>query len=96
MRTWKRTPFACLCGLCGETVLVGKPVLEIRVTFGSARTPSLHIRCEKCLGPAPPDLPPLVERAIEFAPICHILTGPGALPFDFKTRGAGREPGEDD
>lgn len=85
-----------ICGLCRSDIAKGAPVLEIRVTFGNARTPSLHNRCDKCMGPAPPDLPAFVELTPAFTPMAHILTGPGALPFDFKARGAGREPGEDD
>lgn len=96
MRTWKRAPFLCLCGLCRGDIAKGAPVLEIRVTYGGARSASLHMRCEKCMGPAPPDLPAFVERAPEFTPMVHILTGPGALPFDFKSRATGeREPGEE-
>lgn len=61
----------------------------------NVKTPK--VRCEACEGPAPPDLPALVERMPEpIAPMVHVLAGVGALRFDHKAAQLGeREPGED-
>jgi len=52
------------------------------------------VRCEACVGEAPPDLPLRVEQQ----PIMATSTWSriGSLPFDFKLAQSGRDPGEAD
>jgi len=92
MRTWGRALVACRCGLCGQKIARGEPVLRIGV-------PSLTrvLLRGGCCVQAPPDLPPLVERVpIATPPLVHLRPGPHALPFDFKSAAAGeREPGQE-
>jgi hypothetical protein len=55
----------------------------------------LLLRCALCVGPAPPDLPAVIEtRALP--PMVMTRVHPDMLPRDFKLAAAGeREPGED-
>jgi len=89
MRRWLRATSDRLCGLCHGLIHEGEPVLLIDIG------PTIKLyRCERCAGPAPPDLPPLVAPV----PIPRtVLTrfSRGMLPLDWKTRGVGREPGEE-
>jgi hypothetical protein len=92
MRHWRRALCARLCGRCGHVIERGKPMLVIELP----RLSHTKVRCDVCDGPAPPDLPALVEHQIPITPMAHIRTGVSALPFDYKLAAAGREPGEDD
>lgn len=94
MRAWRREPQGRFCGLCQHTYIEkGEPVLEIRV-HGMQRA---LVRCVRCVGPAPPDLPPLIERAEPApTPMQRLRVVAGSLPADFKLAAAGeRDPGED-
>jgi len=84
-----------LCGRCGATIAKGDPVLRIVMVRGGHTL--RFVRCAKCDGPAPPDLPPLVVRSTTIAPSALHRVGT-LLPFvDWKTRAAERErePGEE-
>ena len=104
MRTWTRADRVTLCGRCEHRFLsVGEPMLVIRLQGRE------FIRGARGEGPAPPDLPPLVERTgITPTPLVRLAVGmlplawkrqpapdrPGAL--DFKARATGeREVGEE-
>lgn len=93
MRTWIRVPTARLCGKCGEAMPAGAPA--VLLTFGAIS----KVRCEACAGKAPPDLPPIIERAprvpTTMAPVQSLSR---MLPLDWRpaTVGVTREPGEDD
>jgi hypothetical protein len=81
------------------------PVLVIEFARGG-RHALRFFRCAECDGPAPPDLPPFVERVNTIAPSALHRVG-SLLPFgpapvdpqivDWKTRAAEgeREPGEE-
>jgi hypothetical protein len=91
VRTWKRVPIGLTvkCGRCGEVIAQAAPVLVITID----RVHRTLDRCEAvaCGGPAPPDLPPLLERVIEPAPA--FVPVRQLLPLDWRTRAADREPG---
>jgi hypothetical protein len=80
MRTWTRAPRVRRCGRCGTDVAVGAPYLSIRLA-GTGRE---LVRCATCEGPAPPDLPALIEPRSAHEPIN--LTRFGILPMDFSRR----------
>lgn len=90
MRTWSRATFDTECGLCRQAIPRGAPVLRITAP---SMTRAL-LRCSACRE-APPDLPPLVERApLPATPLVRFT--PDMLPLDWKARQAGaREPGEE-
>lgn len=102
-REWIRSAVSTRCGNCNTEIHKGDPVLLIVIVRGSRVL--RFVRCGDCEGPAPPSLPPLVERT----PIVPSPSRLGAtlLPFgreprgdrvDWKTRateGAEREPGEE-
>ncbi len=94
MRTWSRSGGDQLCGRCKSPIGRTDPILIIRLHGGT----SVRVRCQACADePVPSNLPPLPA----LGPVRSILpvpTGPGALPFDWKTCAAvaEREPGEDD
>lgn len=81
------------CGLCNGSIPKGDPLIRVDVPLLKRQL----FRCKVCVGPAPPDLPPLIERSpADPTPFAHILTGANALPFDFKRAAIGeREPGEE-
>ena len=93
MRTWNRARSDGHCGSCRAPIAVGSPVLLIR--FGGDTGRAL-VRCVACEGPAPPDLPTLVELKVIPIPIPMTRFAAGMLPLDFKSRQMAREPGEDD
>lgn len=97
MRTWERARAACLCGLCGRILAKGDAVLVFSIARGT-RPPIRRIRCDRCEGPAPPDLPALVARAPR-APLPFVRVQPtlplGSALADWRARQAGREPGEE-
>ena len=86
MRRWVRTPLDRLCGGCGTAVKKGAPILEVSI----ASVAHVLVRCEGCEGPAPADLPPLVERTT--AAVVPVPRFAGLLPLDWKQRQASREP----
>lgn len=61
MRAWDRVAVATLCGGCGRTLMKGDAVLVITRPRATGK-PLRFLRCDKCEGPAPPDLPAFVER----------------------------------
>ncbi len=104
MRTWSRAPRLLFCGFCKRReIQKGDPVLNI--TLGTSQR-QLR-RCVDCSGPAPPDLPPLIEqkKAGDFEMVSFASVKPKtrgelkAMQFKVKEwmpyRDA-REPGEDD
>ena len=99
MRTWERLHAATLCGACGRPLEVGDPVLVFIIERGT-RPPIRRVRCDRCEGPAPPDLPAFIQLSnaitptplTRFAPLLPLST-PLA---DFRARQSGeREPGEE-
>jgi hypothetical protein len=111
MRTWTRVAVpATLCGGCNRELHRGDPVLVIEVTYqpkaatertiGRTGRVVTRVRCDRCEGPAPPDLPALVEQnnAITPRPMTkfHPVLPLGTPLADFRARQSGeREPGED-
>ncbi len=58
-RRWDRAPRALLCGGCADRhIPAGDPVCYVKVGLVTREL----CRCVDCAGPAPPDLPPLVEQ----------------------------------
>ena len=93
MTKWVRATVDTICGRCGGHVGRGEPVLLIELA--GLKAARRKVRCAKCDGPAPPDLPPLIERTPEPGRVFSKLGQ--LLPLDWKTRGAGgdREPGQE-
>jgi hypothetical protein len=95
VRAWERVRVGQLCGRCGAALEVGDPILVITLVRGTRR-PRQFIRCAGCEGPAPPDLPLLIEtpRGATGPPLVY----PAGWPYggdDWRARASGREPGED-
>ncbi len=98
VRRWSRAPRSLFCGFCKRREIAkGDPVLLITIGTSSRELR----RCVDCSGPAPPDLPPLVEQKqpgdfsmVSFGSITPKTRG------DFKAQVREwmpyREPGEDD
>jgi hypothetical protein len=99
VRTWGRvTVRATTCGRCGRELVQGDPVLLIELPR-SRKVLRLQ-RCDQCEGPAPPDLPPFVERTSGITPTplarWHPVLPLGSPLADFRARQSGeREPGEE-
>ena len=99
MRTWRRVTIPTLCGGCNRELHRGEPILEIEFVFLGGKP--IHCwRCDHCDGPAPADLPLIVERAHVITPtrLVHVVpTLPlGTSLADWRARASGeREPGED-
>jgi hypothetical protein len=100
MRTWTRVIVpATLCGGCNRQLLKGDPVLMIDLAFLGGKMIRVW-RCDRCDGPAPPDLPALVEQNSAITPRPMTRLAP-VLPFgtplaDWRARQSGeREPGEE-
>jgi hypothetical protein len=100
MRKWERVSVpSTLCGGCNRQLLRGDPVLVITRERGTARA-LRFVRCDRCEGPAPPDLPPFVERTNAIAPTpltkFHPVLPLGTPLADYRARQSGeREPGEE-
>lgn len=100
MRTWARVVVpSTLCGGCNHELHTGDPVLMIDIAFLGGKM--IHLwRCERCEGPAPPDLPALVERDTRITPRpmtkFHPTLPLGTPLADWRARQSGeREPGEE-
>lgn len=91
MKAWERTRFERRCGLCGQAIAVGEPVLIRELPDHNWRS----LRCVACAGEPVPDLPLLqvVPRAERMTPIQPLLAV-ASLARDWK-RTAAREPGEE-
>lgn len=79
---WVRCDYGARCGGCGQGIAIGDPLLELAI-------PNLHrhpVRCAACAGPAPPDLPPLVESASIAERVAALTRVGTAAPG--RTRGA--------
>ncbi len=79
---WIRCAFTARCGACNADLHTGDPLLELVLPNLRRRL----LRCPACAGPAPPDLPPLIETASiaeRVAKLAHVST---AAPV--RTRGA--------
>jgi hypothetical protein len=85
MTTWLRDRTLRHCGQCGAEIPADTVLL--RITFGSCK--AKKYRCATCAGPAPPDLPAVLELDAPPPPID--LTRIGLLPLDFKRRQSGEE-----
>ena len=60
MIQWTRVHVAEMCGLCSSIISPGQPALVI--VMNQLRNQKRHrFRCVDCVGPAPPDLPRVVE-----------------------------------
>jgi len=99
MKAWDRIAVPTLCGGCGRTLAAGDPVLVITRPRGTAKA-LRFLRCDRCEGPAPPELPALVVRdnTITATPLRRLapLLPLGTPLADFRARAAGdREPGEE-
>ncbi len=53
MSTWRRALVSVKCGLCGQWIAKGDPLLIVQLPAVTAR----RYRCVACRGPAPADLP---------------------------------------
>jgi len=100
VREWARASVDTVCGGPHATFTLirkGDPVLVLKGPgYGREAAGFRKVRCVKCAGPAPADLPPLEEHTVTIRPMLHLRSGAGALPFDYKAAQAGeREPGED-
>jgi hypothetical protein len=62
MKTWTRVLFVARCGGCGE--VLGAGMAMQLWTFPNLKRKV--IRCEACVGPAPPDLPALEPQQYHF------------------------------
>jgi hypothetical protein len=91
MQSWTRGAQEQLCGGCGAQLAIGDPLK--RLTIGRI----VKVRCERCVGPAPADLPPLPARTgITPTLLMRPTRGVPMLPLDWKARSTGeREPGEE-
>lgn len=80
-------PWDCRCGLCNVGIRRGEPVLKISIPT----LKRLLLRCPVCVGPAPPDLPELVERPAEIQGMQPLRVAAKGLEavLDFKARAAG-------
>lgn len=109
MRAWARVAVATLCGGCNRQLAKGDPILVIDFEFRAdyttsppkARRAVRRIRCDRCEGPAPPDLPAFVEQSNAITPTpmtrFHPVLPLGTPLADWRARASGeREPGEDD
>lgn len=99
MRTWTRAIVPMLCGGCNRMLAKGDPILVIEFGYRAGR-PTRRTRCDRCEGPAPPDLPALIVRSHaitptpmkKFAPVLPL----GTTFADWRARASGeREPGEE-
>lgn len=101
MRAWERVSVpSVLCGGCNRLLTTGEPVLVIELVYRGGRSVR-RMRCDRCEGPAPPDLPAFIERSNAITPTpmkkFHPVLPLGTPLADFRARQSGeREPGCDD
>ncbi len=89
MTTWMRDRTLRRCGRCAQTIPIGDVFLLL--TFEGLGLSLKKYRCAACAGPAPPDLPAVIEYD---APAPSIdLTRLGLLPLDWSRRE--RDPGQE-
>lgn len=98
MKRWGRATRNVFCGYCRlREIPKGDPVLYVKT---SAMTREMR-RCVDCSGPAPPDLPPLIEQKApgDFS-MTHVASSRPKTRGDLKAAVKEwlpyREPGEDD
>ena len=85
MRAWRRNPVRRICGRCGAVIDVGDAVLAL--TF--AMSPSTTMwRCVACCGPAPDNLPELLNARPTL--VDRLRTLLGTKP-DWKARQSGEK-----
>lgn len=82
MTMWERARSVKHCGLCGGAIEVGQPVFLIRFDVPKRMD---RMRCEKCAGPAPQDLPDLRTQRespprLSFGHTAHQSTLAGFTP----------------
>lgn len=98
MRQWSRAPRLLFCGYCKDReIKKGDPVLLIKIGTMSREMR----RCIDCSGPAPPDLPALIEQKEpgDFSMVSTRNIAPktrGDLKLVAREWMPYREPGEDD
>jgi hypothetical protein len=94
MSAWARVPpgDGVFCGGCGALLPPDAAVCWVRI----AHVARPLARCAACAGPAPPDLPARPARVPDAPAVGAFVPVGGLLPFDWRLRAAGREPGEDD
>ena len=99
MKTWERAAWPTACGGCGRLLEAGDPLFVLTIERGTL-TSIRRLRCDTCEGPAPPDLPPFIERTSPITPTPLTRFAP-VLPLgmplaDWKARATDeREPGEE-
>jgi hypothetical protein len=86
MRSWHRAVVDVTCGLCTERIASGEPVQ--RISLPALKRPLW--RCARCVGPAPPDLPAVIElrppEPAGFAPVRELAQ---RVAVDFTAKAAG-------
>ena len=98
MRRWARAERELFCGYCSQRMIPkGDPVCYVKM---EKLTRELR-RCVDCAGPAPPDLPALVEKVFPeitgFTPLAQNRPKTrGELKQTAREWMPYREPGEDD
>ncbi len=85
MTRWERSRFARRCGRCGHEIPIGAPVFVL--VIGKV----VKDRCADCEGPAPPELPTVIEHAPPSTPLPFARFTPAAVPLDWKARSTGGE-----
>ena len=98
MRRWARAERELRCGYCFDrTIALGDPVCYVTTEHIKRELK----RCVDCAGPAPPNLPPLVEQKTpgDFS-MAHIGSGRPKTRGELKQTAREwmpyREPGSDD
>lgn len=82
MNEWRRNPSDTLCGYCGEQILTDAPALFTKLPNVKRE----RVRCVKCAGEAPPDLPARIVRS----PMTKRMQPIGrAIPIDYRNLALG-------
>jgi hypothetical protein len=85
MTRWERTRYARRCGRCGHEIPIGAPVFVL--VIGKVAKD----RCADCEGPAPPDLPAVIERVERPTPLPFARFTVDAIGMDWKAKSAGED-----